>query len=793
MSPNNIRNKSGSAESGRAWAKRLTLQSRQARMAVVVVAFALYALAFFALNRIMGPAVVTLALLPLVIAGWFRGMRGGLLAGALCFPLNVLLLNIAGMPEWTVMIGSAGGASGTVLLFFVGGVVGRMSDLSQRAARELAARKQAEEALRESEERLRSTLESMMEGCQIIGYDWRYLFLNDSAAIHGLRNKDELLGHTMMECYPGIEKSDMFAALRRCMEERTPHHMVNEFIYPDGSKGWFELSIQPAPNGIFILSNEVTERKRAEETLRQRLVELETLHAVSAALRAAQTRDEALPILLDKTLAALETEVGVIWLYRPEHDELRGAAARGWFRQLSETPMKPGEGIAGTVFASGQAHVSTELRSDPLARAKTREQAPPGWGGVCLPIRTGAVTIGVLFVSVPSTRQITTEQVQLLESLAEMAGAALHRMRLFEETARQLDQLQALHRVDQAIAASMDLPLTLNILLNQVTAQLNVDAASILLLDPNQHALEYAAGRGFRTDALQHTRLRLGQGYAGRAALERNLIYIPDLRGRKTDFLRSPYFSAEGFVAYYVVPLIAKGQVNGVLEVFHRAPLAAGPDWVSFLETLAGQAAIAIDNTQLFDHLQRSNVDLALAYDATIEGWSRALDLRDRETEGHTLRVTEITLRLAQAMGIGDAELVHIHRGALLHDMGKMGVPDDILHKPDKLTEDEWKLMRLHPQLAYDMLSPINYLRPALDIPYCHHEKWDGTGYPRGLKGEEIPLAARLFAVVDVWDALRSDRPYRGGWPEEKVQAHIRGQAGKHFDPQVVEVFLRMI
>ena len=165
----------------------------------------------------------------------------------------------------------------------------------------------------------------------------------------------------------------------------------------------------------------------------------------------------------------------------------------------------------------------------------------------------------------------------------------------------------------------------------------------------------------------------------------------------------------------------------------------------------------------------------------------------DRETEGHTLRVTEITLRLAKAMGIGDAELVHIHRGALLHDMGKMGVPDDILHKPDKLTEDEWKLMRLHPQLAYDMLSPINYLRPALDIPYCHHEKWDGTGYPRGLKGEEIPLAARLFAVVDVWDALRSDRPYRGGWPEEKVQAHIRGQAGKHFDPQVVEVFLRMI
>lgn len=178
--------------------------------------------------------------------------------------------------------------------------------------------------------------------------------------------------------------------------------------------------------------------------------------------------------------------------------------------------------------------------------------------------------------------------------------------------------------------------------------------------------------------------------------------------------------------------------------------------------------------------------------DATIEGWSRALDLRDKETEGHSQRVTELTLRLARSMGISEAELVHVRRGALLHDIGKMGIPDNILLKPDPLTEEEWEIMRLHPVLAYDMLSPIDYLRPALDIPYCHHEKWDGTGYPNGLKGEQILLAARIFAVVDVWDALRSERPYRPGWPENKVIEYIREQAGKHFDPTVVEVFLKM-
>jgi HD-GYP domain-containing protein (c-di-GMP phosphodiesterase class II) len=190
-------------------------------------------------------------------------------------------------------------------------------------------------------------------------------------------------------------------------------------------------------------------------------------------------------------------------------------------------------------------------------------------------------------------------------------------------------------------------------------------------------------------------------------------------------------------------------------------------------------------------HIDFTRADDA-TLDATIEGWSRALSLRDKETEGHSRRVTAMSLRLARAMGLSEAELVHVRRGALLHDIGKMGIPDAILHKPGPLTDEEWEVLRRHPQYAHDWLAPIPALRPALDIPYGHHERWDGTGYPRGLKGEQIPLAARIFAVVDVWDALRSDRPYRAGWPEARVCAHIRTLAGTHLDPKVVEAFLRV-
>ena len=361
-----------------------------------------------------------------------------------------------------------------------------------------------------------------------------------------------------------------------------------------------------------------------------------------------------------------------------------------------------------------------------------------------------------------------------------------------EETVRRLQNIQALHKIDQAIAGSLDLNLTLNVVLEQVKTQLNIDAAAVLLLNPHTQILEFTSGLGFRSKAIERSRLRLGEGHSGRAALERRTVSVTDLLENSTQFDRAPLLADEGFATYFGTPLIAKGQVNGVLEIYHRLPLAPDENWLEFFKILAGQAAIAVDSAGLFNDLIHSNAELFAAYDSTIEGWSHALDLRDKETEGHTQRVTEMALKLARAAGITEKELVHVRRGALLHDIGKMGVPDNILLKPGKLTDEEWVVMRKHPTFAFELLSPIAYLRPALDIPYCHHEKWDGSGYPRGLKGEQIPLAARLFAIIDVWDAIRSDRPYRQGWSKEKVIEHIKSLPGTHFEPKAVELFMNM-
>jgi PAS domain S-box-containing protein len=453
--------------------------------------------------------------------------------------------------------------------------------------------------------------------------------------------------------------------------------------------------------------------------------------------------------------------------------------------------VRLGEGGTGQVALTRHPLIVNPPRAGDRRPTQRATASPTASVGV--PMLYGGELIGVLEVheAGEGARTFTEDDARLLTLFAGQAASAIHNARLHDEADRRLRQLQALRDIDMAISSSLDLRLTLNVLLENVLAQLQVDAAAVLLYNPVVQILEYGAAQGFRTAALQHTHLRLGEGHAGRAALERRLISIPHLAQEPGDFSRAPLLLDEEFVAYSAVPLMAKGQVKGVLELFHRSPLTPGQEWQDFLQALAGQAAIAIDSAALFTDLQRSSADLAQAYDTTLEGWSRALDLRDRETEGHTQRVTEMTLRLARAVGVPEHDLVHIRRGALLHDIGKMGIPDSILFKPGPLSAEEWEVMRRHPVYAYELLSPILYLRPALDIPYCHHEKWDGTGYPRGLKQEEIPLPARIFAVADVWDALRSDRPYRPAWSDDRARDYIREQAGTHFDPRAVDLFFQ--
>jgi PAS domain S-box-containing protein len=362
-----------------------------------------------------------------------------------------------------------------------------------------------------------------------------------------------------------------------------------------------------------------------------------------------------------------------------------------------------------------------------------------------------------------------------------------------EKSLRQQNRrLSALRQIDKAISTSMDLSVTLNVLLDQVLIELDVDAASIRLLNALTHNLDILAVQGFRVQSPGSIHL-YNEPYAPvRAVLERQ----PQHFSRQQQTASGTFVTIldqEGFDEYYVTPLITKGKVQGVLEVYHRSTQEHAPDWHDFLELLAGEAAIAIENAKLFEKLQRSNLDLTRDYDATIETIVKAMELRKPGSLWHSPRLVDMTLRLARQIGFNDEQLVAIRRGTLLHDIGMLVVPDAVLFKPGPLEAVEWDLIRQHPQVAVNLVSPIRYLREALDIPSYHHERWDGSGYPRGLQGEQIPLVARIFCVVDVWDSLQTARPYRDAWTAEQAMDYLRQQAGVQFDPQVVDQFLHLL
>jgi response regulator RpfG family c-di-GMP phosphodiesterase len=330
------------------------------------------------------------------------------------------------------------------------------------------------------------------------------------------------------------------------------------------------------------------------------------------------------------------------------------------------------------------------------------------------------------------------------------------------------------------------------ILLDHIRTQLDVNAVALHVTNPRLQ-LTNIARLGFRFGDSLEALINRSEGLAYAVMNAKKAIqHNPTIANTASEGFIN-FITEEGFYDYLGIPITEGHQLLGVLEMFSQTPINITPVWKLQARFIHSLAANTIQRKAQLQKQDTTTAELEVAYSETLEAWVRALEIRDHATAGHTHRVLEMTLRLASLMGVPDEMLVHISRGVLLHDIGKLAVSDNILHKTGPLDHQEWRVMREHPKFAYKLLKPIRYLRPALDIPYCHHEKWDGSGYPRGLKAEEIPFQARIFAVVDVWDALTSDRPYRKAWPKDDALEYIKAKAGEEFDPKVVDQFLEMV
>jgi PAS domain S-box-containing protein/putative nucleotidyltransferase with HDIG domain len=625
--------------------------------------------------------------------------------------------------------------------------------------REISAHKRLVRAMQENEKKFHSYIETSSDGIFIFELSGKILNVNQAISDELGYSKEEFLSKNIWDIIPEEFLDQFKVRLSNILEGKIFDVGVEYAILGKDRKTHF-VEISSAPYyrdkdaiGFQGVARDITARKKADEALRKSEAKFRTLVEHLPTVVYQHTSGDASSMLYISP--QIETLLGYTpeeWLADPKSlsNALHPDDREYVLKQMSDIDQKD------TPFDIDYRMISKKRRivwvRDHITSVKDAEGQHQFWQGIILDI---------------------TAQKQAEEKIKI-----------------QMNHLTALRSIDQVIASSFDLKFNLSEILTHTTIELGVDAADILILDPKSQMLEFGAERGFRTLAVRAASVRLGESSAGRAALNRQLVQIPNLESKPDNYHLRKLMSSEKFVCYYGVPLITMGEVKGVLEVYNRTELEPDNEWFDFLDSLGRQAALAIENVTLFESLQRSNSELTLAYDATIEGWSHALDLRDKETEGHTRRVTELTLKLAQSFNLSESEMIQVRWGALLHDIGKMGVPDEILLKPGPLTDVEWAVMKKHPVFAFEMLSPIRYLRQSLEIPYFHHEKWDGSGYPQGLKGYQIPLSARIFAVVDVWDALRSDRPYRPAWTEDKALEYIKASAGTHFDPQVVEVFL---
>lgn len=465
----------------------------------------------------------------------------------------------------------------------------------------------------------------------------------------------------------------------------------------------------------------------------------------------------------------------------------RGGATQAWyFRVNGEKTL---DWIAGWPKDSLPALFSNRIFKDVIQTKKEFiiQNHQNSEGGGVFPVLGGDHVIGLLALTSDQMDYFSASTIAWIQAFSVALSYSI------SQVEKQIEKIRAKNSIARIVQSNLSLQEILQAIFRILSDITRSDATVVLKYNAASQKFEFLAKNGLDADVFTKVHRFIENDLAKKIIGKRHLAQIEDAFSIGLDENQTGLFAQDGFCTHKTIPLIGHRNFLGVLEIFWHETQHADA-WTREIVQMAGESiAFAMEHASILGDLERRNEELTAIYTATIEGLSRALELRDLETEGHTRRVSALTVQLAEHMQIPADQRASIQQGALLHDIGKLGIPDAILLKPGSLTAKEWKVMQQHPLFAYNILVPITSLRHALDIPLYHHEHWDGSGYPYGLKDEQIPLSARVFAVVDVYDALTSDRPYRSAWPRFQAIDYLREQAGIQFDPQVVMHFLSLL
>jgi PAS domain S-box-containing protein len=691
-----------------------------------------------------------------------------------------------------------------------------LDESSQLLEQETLQRTRAMEELKESREIYRRFFQTSRDAVFIASMDGRWIDMNRSALdMFGYQAREQIWQDSLLDVSWKPEDQASFGKLIE--EQGNVEDYAVTLKRKDGSDIEALISATAYEIGGRIIGyqgfiKDITAELKARKREQQVLKEQQALDRLSKGLASSLTPDEIYRVLKVQledlfepdnfSVLKLSGEDGeftaeFVW----EKDDFSGTIFQAISLENPESPFRD------VVFDQNKAVLlpGETARPDELENQGKNGKVPADLNGpgvdtslkscsmIAAPILADGELIAVLQLAHREQSVYNNEHLELLIRIANLVALGLQKAYLYQETRAHVEQLISLQRIEGTILENLSLPTTLDMLMDQLVGELAVDAADILYFHPQLQTLKFITQTGFRQNVLQHTDLEVGEGLAGIAAEARKIVQVANLKQPSEDVRRELEFSTEHFVSYCGVPLLAKGRLVGVMELFHRREFIPDQPWLDLLELIAGLAAIAIDHQNIYDNLKRSRNELSKSLDAIIEGWAQALELRGIESEGHWQRVGDLTVRLGKKLGLSAEDLVDLKRGALLHDIGKMGIPDEVLHKRTDLTKEERRLIGKHPVDAFELLKDVEGLKSALEIPLYHHERWDGTGYPYQLKGEDIPYFARIYAMVDVWDALRSDRPYRDALPYHKALKILKNEAGSQFDPDILPIFVEML